>query len=132
MDNQCNTCGGFEKLDVCLHCKAAVCSNCKQSHAPYCEMAQKMKARGEGPTIANIPQGEHRRGHELVPPTEPDRHNTMPAVLGAPYDFSSTPPKVEELKAGLWAYAAKHLEPVVPPAEPIDQAIDAVKDLLGE
>lgn len=109
---QCNTCGGFEKLDVCLHCKTAVCTSCKQSHEPYCQVAQKIRKMGGGPTIANTPQSPHRAGHET--PADAVRYLSMPAVLGASYDLSV--PSLD-------------IVPVVP-VEPIDQAIDATQELL--
>ena len=132
MENQCNTCGGFEKLDVCTHCTTVVCESCKRNHAPLCEELKKRKARGEGPTIANMPQDGHRHGHEVPLAGGPDRHNTMPAVLGAPYDLSKLNPQPADpyklfiAPSGLVAYAEK----MAAPTEPIDQAIAAVADLL--
>jgi hypothetical protein len=65
--DQCNSCGAFE-ADKCSYCPTLICSRCKPRHEAICEYNQKRIKRGEGPTIANMPQGEHRRGHETPEP----------------------------------------------------------------
>lgn len=155
MAGTCNTCGAFEGIETCSYCSTLVCKSCKLQHEPYCKQIQKMKARGEGPTIANAPQGEHRRGHEQ--PVDTTRQVTKFTVLSAPYDFNEPQPEFDETEGGLRAVAAKLAAPVesIAPAvlvDPIaialglailaddapvslvhdvDQAIEAVKDLLG-
>lgn len=130
-EHQCNICGGFEKIDACAHCLHAVCENCKSNHEPYCEMAKKMKARGEGPTIANVPQGEHRRGHETPPTTPPDRRTTKAEILGAPYDLS----EFAGLRSDIMYHAAKSIEANQEllqrladeaPVEPVDRGMAAL------
>jgi len=63
MESQCQSCGAFTDRQ-CLFCPSLICLKCKANHEPFCEEIQKRKRRGEGPTIANVNQGDHRRGHE--------------------------------------------------------------------
>jgi hypothetical protein len=130
---QCNTCGGFERLDVCTHCTTVVCEQCKPNHGYLCEELQKRKKRGEGRTIANSQVPPHRRGHEAPPTTAPDRKLSKPAILGAPYKLSEAVVPGEN-RGGLWDYA-NALLPITPesqPVDPIDQSLQAVKDLIKE
>jgi recombinational DNA repair protein (RecF pathway) len=55
MINQCQSCGSFDDLQLCDHCKIAlVCLRCKGHHVMTCEENQKKKARGQGPTVRQI------------------------------------------------------------------------------
>ena len=63
MESQCQSCGSFTNRQ-CSFCSSLICLTCKANHEPFCEEIQKRKRRGEGPTIANVNQGDHRRGHE--------------------------------------------------------------------
>ena len=63
MESQCQSCGSFTDRQ-CSFCSSLICLTCKANHEPFCEEIQKRKRRGEGPTIANVNQGDHRRGHE--------------------------------------------------------------------
>jgi hypothetical protein len=70
--SQCNTCGAnfsTDTIDKCSFCSTFVCSRCRRHHEPFCEEIQKLKKRGQGPTIANVPVPPHRRGHETPEPT---------------------------------------------------------------
>ena len=78
MNEQCNTCGGFTHLAVCEHCSTVVCESCKPNHKYLCEELQKRKKRNLGPTVANVPVPQHRRGHETPPTTRPERPNWKP------------------------------------------------------
>ena len=80
MADQCNNCGGFEKLDVCMHCTTVVCEHCRPNHAPLCEELEKRKRRNQGPTVANTPVPQHRRGHAVPPTTGPDRLVFIPSA----------------------------------------------------
>ena len=129
--DQCNICGSYEELLPCAHCTTVLCQNCQRNHSPLCEDIQKRKKRGEGPTVGNTPTPPHRAGHQPPPTTGPDRRTSMPAVLGAPYKLEISLPEAlvaSGIGGGLEAYVSK----LTAPAEPIDQAIAAVKDLLGE
>ena len=132
MSNEvCNSCGAPDAISLCSHCgKTPLCIRCKPNHEPYCEVAQKMKARGEGPTIMGVPQGEHRRGHET--PLDTTRRTTMPVVFGAPYDFSKPSLTFDEGIARLNGSIIPN--PLVSPISlaPVDQGLAGVKDLLSE
>lgn len=83
MNEQCNNCGGFDKLLPCSHCLTIICENCQMNHSGHCEELQKVKKRGEGPTIANAGIPEHRAGHIAPPPTPADRPTiTLPTTRG--------------------------------------------------
>jgi hypothetical protein len=90
-NEQCNTCGAYDdastlSVSLCAHCKTTLlCQNCRKNHEPYCKYNQKLLSLGLGPTIANMPQPPHRRGHETPETTGPDRVLTKSPVLGAPY-----------------------------------------------
>ena|SRR5579864_5589660 len=131
MANQCNTCGGFEQLDVCMSCLTVVCEHCKPNHGYLCEELQKRKKRGEGRTIANIQVPPHRHGHET--PADIDRIVSKPAILTAPYDLS-TSLSVDPAgsRSGLWGYAQSQMTPDGRAIDPIDQSLQAVKDLIKE
>jgi hypothetical protein len=105
MANQCNTCGGFDKLDVCMHCTTVVCERCKMGHAPLCEELKKRKRRGEGPTIANMGTPPHRSGHETPPTTGPDRFVGKSRILEAPYKMDPADIRVDAVDQGLNAIA---------------------------
>ena len=49
---------------------------------------------------------------EYKPAAESKRHNTMPAVLGAPYDMSQPDDPHRDLAQGLWGYAASYADRV--------------------
>ncbi len=69
MANQCNTCGGYEGIVKCSFCPTMICKFCQRHHSEYCELLQKAKKRGEGPTVANAGLPPHRAGH--TSPIEP-------------------------------------------------------------
>jgi hypothetical protein len=73
LNDQCNTCGGFENLTQCSFCPTTICSGCKVHHEPACEPLSRSRARGEGPTIANSGMPEHRAGHVAPPFVPADR-----------------------------------------------------------
>lgn len=127
---QCGTCGAYDDsstcgVSTCEHCSGLICSKCKARHTVFCEDLQKRKQRRDGHTVSNILTPPHRAGHDVPPTTEPDRRLTKSPALGAPYDF--TTPAVDQAGdpyeiGGLWKYAKS--------MEPVDQGIEATKDLL--
>lgn len=85
--SQCNTCGAnfsTDTIDKCSFCPTLVCSRCRRHHEPFCEEIQKLKRRGQGPTIANVPVPPHRRGHETPEPTPAPPPRVFIPEWGAP------------------------------------------------
>jgi hypothetical protein len=74
MNQQCQSCGSFETVTPCAYCPTLICMSCARNHSSLCEELQKSKRRGEGPTIANVPVPQHRRGHEIPEPTPAPRY----------------------------------------------------------
>jgi len=135
MNDQCNTCGAHQDIEQCAHCPTMICKRCKLNHGPLCEELQKRKKRGEGPTVANVPMPPHRSGHETPPTTGPDRHNSKPRILEAPYDLKQG--LVNQAQVDIFASTkltglAKYAEGIEHLDATVDQQIAAVKDLLNE
>ena len=128
----CNTCGAFEGVDKCDHCPTLICPRCKLRHEPFCKEIQKMKARGQGPTIANVSVPQHRAGHETPLTTGPDRSGFVfiPPSRGLLRVAESTPENGLTLLDIKTMVAALTTDAV--PMSDVDQALDAVKDLLAE
>jgi hypothetical protein len=123
MSDQCNTCGSHKDIEPCPQCSTIICAHCKLNHVPLCAELQKRKRRNEGPTIANVPVPQHRRGHETPETTGPDRTLTKSPVLGAPYTF--TPPLVSAEPNGL-------LEPIDPADQAlVNEVITGIADFLS-
>jgi hypothetical protein len=59
-----------------------LCEGCQRNHESFCAKLAQLKARGAGFTVAGVPQGEHRHGHEIPPPTPPDRPREEPVDEG--------------------------------------------------
>ena len=116
---QCNNCGGFEKLDVCVFCSTVVCEHCKLNHAPLCEELEKRKRRNQGPTVANTPAPQHRRGHEVPPTTGPDRPNWNPNV-------SKDVQEITQDGDIVWT----NMGPAVAPESDVNSGLMGVHDLL--
>ena len=140
---QCNNCGGFEKLDVCMHCTTVVCEHCKLNHAPLCEELAKRKRRKQGPTVANTPVPQHRRGHEVPSTTGPDRHFAENPALVATDGLSTPSITMDEAVKAMEARLTAPLVMIVTPAPPtehykrfvdepapVDRGLNAVKGLL--
>ena len=131
---QCNNCGGFEKLDVCVFCSTVVCEHCKLNHAPLCEELAKRKRRNQGPTVANTPVPQHRRGHEVPPTTGPDRHFAKNPALGAPYNLDNVAQEIaDKATDGLYAYALKLAAlapPAIAPESDVNIGLMGIHDLL--
>ena len=51
MHPSCNSCGAFENLKGCKHCPTILCDRCRHHHESTCEVVQKKKASGQGPTV---------------------------------------------------------------------------------
>lgn len=147
-NDQCNLCGAFDDsttraVNPCEYCSTPVCSLCFGKHNTFCKDLTASKRRGLGPTVANTQVPDHRRGHEAPPTTGPDRPvrgYSKPAVLAAPYNLSPSsaipvapePADYEALAVKMFpGLILKPLTEGVAPA-PIDQQIDAVKDLQKE
>lgn len=54
MNEQCNTCGSLEDIQKCQHCPTVICLRCQMRHEEFCEQLQKMKQRGQGPTVRQV------------------------------------------------------------------------------
>lgn len=78
MTDVCNSCGSPQDVLSCEHCPTLVCSRCRANHATVCKENQKVKNRGQGPTVSGVPQHVHRPGHE-TPADTPARR-----VVGSP------------------------------------------------
>ena len=118
MDIQCNTCGSFEQILPCEHCQTHLCEHCKIRHPAYCEDIQKLKQRGGGATIANMPQRQGRAGHESPEPTPP------PSPLVFIPSAAPIEPKLEVLPPHTILVPTEQVD--------IDTAIAGVADLLAE
>ena len=84
-NDQCNLCGAFDDsttraVNPCEYCSTPVCSLCFGKHNTFCKDLTAAKRRNQGPTVANTPVPQHRRGHEVPPTTGPDRPNWNPKV----------------------------------------------------
>ena len=89
MESQCQSCGSFTDRQ-CSFCSSLICLKCKANHEPFCEEIQKRKRRGEGPTIANVNQGDHRRGHETPIDTTRVIHIPTAAPIEVPQPAALT------------------------------------------
>jgi hypothetical protein len=97
MSEQCNTCGSFDDIQKCSFCPTMICLNCKMNHEPMCEVLQKAKQRGEGPTIANVPVPEHRAGHQLVEAGPADRPTLIRIPSATPIEPTADAPTQDEI-----------------------------------
>ena len=48
----CNSCGAYTDVALCPHChRVDTCVRCRYHHESVCEVVQKKKASGRGPTV---------------------------------------------------------------------------------
>jgi hypothetical protein len=118
--NVCQGCGSQKDVMPCTHCLQPICGQCCRPHESICEMVQKRKARGQGPTV---------------------RHTSFNPILGMPYSLTALPVTPEEGYASLLQEredgAAQvnlngsfHDAPATSSEEPVNQ--DAEIDIGGE
>ena len=87
--------------------------------APLCEELEKRKRRNQGPTVANTPVPQHRRGHEVPPTTGPDRPNWNPNV-------SKDVQEITQDGDIVWT----NMGPAVAPESDVNIGLTGVHDLL--
>ncbi len=139
--NQCNTCGGYESIVKCSFCPTMICVHCKRHHQEYCELLQKAKKRGEGPTVANAGLPPHRAGHESPVETISEYDK----MWGRGVEFIPAPPTPEyrRFKEDVAIPSREDAAPTMDQLpvydiltgetkDRIDVQIDAVKDLQDE
>jgi hypothetical protein len=114
-----------------------LCEHCQRNHESFCAKLAQLKARSAGFTVAGVPQGEHRHGHEIPPPTPPDRPREEPeepAILTVDLPSSVTevstqaPLPVLDSSAIIGALAALAEEPLwaEKPGEITDDSFNSV------
>ncbi len=146
--NQCNTCGGYESIVKCSFCPTMICVHCKRHHQEYCELLQKAKKRGEGPTVANAGLPPHRAGHEapepvilptiFIPSAAPVESSTeYDKMWGRGVEFIPAPPTQVHRRFKQEDAPTMNQLPVYDvltgeTKDRVDVQIDAVKDLQNE